>query len=120
MAEIRGGKMAILVDGDRLDAKGNFTYNLGEPVREAIVGPDSVHGYKEMPQVPFIEGAITDRADLDLRAALYGKTDATIILEKANGKQVVLRNAWFAGEGSGTTEEGELAVRFEGLAAEEV
>ena len=32
---------------------------------EAIVGSDGIHGYKEVPQVGFIEGEITDRSDLD-------------------------------------------------------
>ena len=30
--------------------------------RDAIVGHDNVHGYKEMPQVPFMEGAVAKTA----------------------------------------------------------
>jgi len=112
--------MEILVDGERLDAVGNFSYNLGEPIREALTGPDGVHGYKELPQVPMIEGAVRDRGDLDIRGALLGKTNATVILSKGVNKQVVLRNAWYSGEGTASTEEGEIAFRFEGLSAEEV
>ena len=40
--------------------RGTFTYHLGIPKREAVIGPDRVHGYKEMPQVAYIEGAITE------------------------------------------------------------
>jgi hypothetical protein len=32
----------------------------------------------------------------------------------------VLRNAWFAGEGTGNSEEANFPVRFEGLSGEEV
>jgi hypothetical protein len=32
----------------------------------------------------------------------------------------VLRDAWYAGEGTGNTEEGNLAVRLEGKSAEEI
>lgn len=115
----RGGIISLKVNGELEDAKGNFTYNLGTPMREGIVGADRVHGYKETPQIPFIEGEITDRPDLDLRA-LQEVKDATITLELAVGKVVVLEEANFAGEGSGQTEEGNIAVRFEGVRAEEI
>jgi hypothetical protein len=115
----RGGVLFLKVNGEIYDAKGNFTYNLGQPKREGIVGADSVHGYKETPQVPFIEGEITDRAGLDL-AALCNLDDATATLELANGKVITLRNAWYAGDGTGNTEEGNIDVRFEGLSADEV
>lgn len=115
----RGGILSLTVNGVRQDAKGNFSYNIGAPVREAIVGSDGVHGYKETPQAPMIEGEITDRGDLDLRA-LVETTDATVTLRLANGKTFVLRSAWFAGEGTANTEEGNIAVKFQGLSGTEV
>ena len=39
--------------------------------------------------------------------------NATVTLDLAIGKTIVLSNAWFAGEGSVTTGEAEIAVRFE-------
>lgn len=115
----RGGIIFLKVDSVQYSAKGNFTYNIGAPKREAIVGHDEVHGYKELPQVPFIEGEITDKDDMDLATLLNAK-DATVTLELANGKVITLREAWFAGEGTGNTEEGNIPVRFEGLSGEEV
>lgn len=115
----RGGIIQIQIDGSVLDAKGGFTYNLGKPKREAIIGADVVHGYKETVQVAFIEGEITDRDTLDL-AALLGLTDNQITLALANGKTIVLRHAWCAADGTGNTEEGNIQVRFEGLDAEEI
>jgi hypothetical protein len=115
----RGGIIQLQVNGEIQDAKGNYTYNLGRPKREAIVGSDTTHGYKETPQVAFIEGEVTDRGSLDLDK-LVTMTDATVTLELANGKVVVLRDAWYAGEGTGNTEEGNIAVRFEGKSAEEI
>lgn len=114
-----GGIIEIKANGEIYDAKGNFTYNLGKNKREAVVGMDRTHGYKEEPQVAMIEGAITDRNDLDV-ATLLELCDATITLTLANGKVVVLRDAWFAGEGNITTEEGEIEARFEGIDAEEI
>jgi hypothetical protein len=114
----KGGLIQLQVNGVMHDAKGSFSYNLGRPKREAIVGADAVHGYMEKPQVAFIEGEITDRGTLDLNE-LVTMSDATVTLELANGKIVALRDAWFAGEGTGQTDEGNISVRFEGLSAEE-
>lgn len=115
----RAGIVYLKVNGEIHDAKGNFNYNLGKPKREAIVGADTIHGYKETPQVAFIEGEITDRGTLNLES-LVMLDDATITLELSNGKVFVLRNAWYAGEGSVGTEESNIQVRFEGKSGEEI
>jgi Phage tail tube protein len=115
----RGGLIQFAAGGVTFDAKGNFTYNLGSPKREAVVGADAVHGFKETPQVAFVEGEITDRGNLDLKA-LTLMDDATVTLNLANGKIIVLGGAWYAGEGTGNTDEGNIGVRFEGTRAEEI
>lgn len=119
MSQRRAGILYLKIDGTTFDAKGNFTYNLGKPKREAVVGADAVHGFKETPQVAFIEGEITDRGDLDLEK-LVQLDDITATLELANGKVVVLRNAWYAGDGNAQTEEANIQLRLEGKSGEEV
>jgi hypothetical protein len=114
-----GGTIALKINGDIYFAKGNFTYNLGKAKREAVVGADVVHGYKETPQVPFIEGEITDRNELSLED-LVTLDDATVTLELANGKVITLSEGWYASEGTGNTEEGNIGCRFEGMNCEEV
>jgi hypothetical protein len=118
-AERVGGIIFFKINGEQYRAKGSFTTNLGRPKREAVVGADGVHGYKEMPQVPFIEGEITDSAQLNMEALVTAK-DATVVLEFANGKVHVLRDAFYAAEGNLESEEGNIEVRFEGLSAEEI
>ena len=115
----RGGIIQIQVNGIVEDAKGNWSYNLGIPKRETILGSDTVHGYKDVPQEAFIEGEITDRTGLNL-AALCLLKGATITLSLANDKVIVLRNAWWSGEGTGNSEEGNIAARFTGVSAEEI
>jgi len=115
----RAGIIYFKIDGALQEAKGEFTYNLGLPKRTAIVGADSVHGYSEEVQVAFIEGAITDRSDLSLKT-FQTLDGVTVTLELNNGKTITLRDAWYAGEGSVKTKEGEVAARFEGKTAEEV
>lgn len=107
-----GGIITFKVDGTRYSAKGDFTYGLGTPKREAVIGTGDIAGYKETPQVSFIEGAITDSAEIKT-IDLANVVDATVVLNLANGKSVVLREAYFAGDAQGTTGEGEFAIRFE-------
>lgn len=108
----RAGLIWVQVDGRRLEAKGDFTIGAGQPLRNAIIGSDGVHGYTETAQVAYIEGATTDSADLDT-VALRNATNLTVTLELNNGKTWVLEEAWYAGEGAMTTGESELPVRFE-------
>ena len=119
MSNAVGGTITLTVAGERQRAKGSFTYNLGHDKKEAVVGADETHGYKVMPQVPYIEGEITDHQTLDL-GTLVDQTDVTVVLELANGKSIVLREGWFAGDGNVSTEEGNITARWEGISAEEI
>jgi hypothetical protein len=114
-----GGLISFKVDGEIFNAKGSFTYNLGKPKKEMVVGSDSVHGYKELPQVAMIEGAITDTQDLDMEA-FRDLRDVTVTLELANGKVIVIEEAVEASDGAVTTEEGEAEFKFEGTRGREV
>ena len=115
----RGGVSQVQVGGVLIDAKGVFTYGLGTEKRDPIVGADGMHGYKAMPQSPFIEGAITDRAGLEMTAFMLIE-NASVTLTRATGQVGVLRDAFQTGEGSVTTEEGEAAIRFDGSSCEEI
>jgi len=114
-----GGIVFFKVNGEQFSAKGNWTYNIGTPKREAVVGADSVHGFKEMPQVPYIEGTITDNDELDLEA-LTKSRDITATLELANGKVISIENGFYAADGEGSSEEGELQIRIEGTSGSEI
>jgi len=113
------GRISVKVNGVLHSATGAFTYNLGRWKREFLAGPSSVDGFKETKLIPFIEGEIRDNADLDL-AALVDATDATVTLELANGKTIMLREAAYTADGDGETDEAKIQFRFEGASCEEV
>jgi len=115
----RSGLLFVKIDGVQRDVIGDFTYNFGLPKREGEVGPDTVHGYKELPQIPFIEGEMRDSNALSV-SELLSITNSTITLDLANGKTFVLRQAWFAADGDIGTEEANIQLRFEGKSGEEV
>jgi hypothetical protein len=108
----RAGLIWLKIDGRLAEAKGEFTLNPGLPKRDGIIGATGPSGFKETPQIAFLEGAVTDSDELDT-VALRKIDDATVTLELNNGKQWVYDHAWYAGEGSMTTGEGEIGVRFE-------
>lgn len=119
MTQRKGGFIRVQVNSTLYDAKGDATYNLGNPKRDAILGARKVHGFTEKVQVPFLEIKFTDNAGLDLNA-LQNLEDATVTLELANGKVVVWREAWYASEGNANSAEGEIDARFESVSAEEI
>ena len=115
----RAGVINIQANGVVYDAVGNFSYNIGEPIRETLVGPDRIHGYKELPQENYIEGEIRDDQGISLRD-LLNLVDATITLELANGKTIMLREAWYGAEGTAQSEEANVQFKFCGMSAEEI
>lgn len=110
-APVRGGLLALKIDGKTFDAVGNFTWNLGLPLRAPLIGASGVDGYSEAPQAAFIEGEIRDGSEVTI-ADLVGATGVTASLELANGKTLVLAEAWYEGEGTGNTQEGNFPIRL--------
>lgn len=108
----RAGLIWVQVNGQRIEAKGAFTIGAGQPKRDGIIGSDGIHGYKETPQIAFVEGALTDSPELDT-VALRQVTNATVTVELNNGKTWVFEDAWYASEGTMTTDESEIGFRFE-------
>lgn len=114
MGQRFAGIAYIKVDGRQYDARGNWSVSPKLTTRTGIAGQDGVHGYQEVPRVPFIEGDISTTQTFAVED-LSGITDATVQVDLANGKSYVLRNAWQAGELDINTHEGSVKVKFEGL-----
>lgn len=119
MSQRRGGMIEVKVGSVMQEAAGAFDFGLGNGVREALVGSARVAGYIEKPQPAYIDGEVFDTPDLDLKA-LMSVDGETVTLTLANGKVVILRDAWFAGDGKGETAEGKIKVRFESKTPAEV
>lgn len=120
MAQNRiAGVAFVKFDGKQLPIKGSWQVNFARIKREGISGQDRVHGYKEMPGVPSIEGDVSTTADVSVEE-LQAIENATVTLEAANGKIYVLRNAWSADAYEIQTEDGKIKVKFEGIDIDEV
>lgn len=114
MGQRIAGIAYIRVDGRQWAARGNWTVSQAPSERQGIAGQDYVHGFSELPRVPFIEGDISTTAEFSVEE-LHGISDATVQCDLANGKSYVLRNAWQAGSIDINTHDGSAKVKFEGL-----
>ena len=113
------GVAYVKYDGRQLPIKGSWKVGFNKLKREGIAGQDRVHGYKEAPDVPFLEGDVSTTQEVSV-PGLLAITDATVTLEAANGKVYVLRNAWTANSYEIETEDGKIGVRFEGMDIDEI
>jgi len=113
------GRLFFSIDGQQYSVKAGVTYNLGRPKRESMSDASHKHFYKETAQVPHISGDLIDNGSVDV-AKFLELDGVTITAELANGKTVVLRNAWQSSEGDVGTEESSLSFKFEGESAEEI
>ena len=109
----------LRIDGRLFETTGEFTINPGQPMREGQVGTNRVVGFSEKPQVPSIEGKAVLTAELS-PLDFTKITGATVQVLGPNGGTHVLREAWFAGDGSYGTDAGEIALKFEGASYEYV
>jgi Phage tail tube protein len=119
MAHRIAGIAFWMVDGVQLAVRGNLEVMPSRQERTGIAGQDSIHGYSELPVVPYISGDVstiegTSVEDVD------GITNATITAELANGTVYVLRNAWRAERSTINTRDGQFNVKFEGMSCDEL
>jgi hypothetical protein len=113
------GVAFLRVDGVQYALKGALTISIDAFEREGIAGMDGVHGYKETPRVPFIQGDFSDTAGMSLDD-LSAVCNATVTAELATGKTYLLRNAWTSTARELNVSDGQVSVKFEGMKGEEV
>jgi hypothetical protein len=119
VAQRIAGIAFLTVDGDQLALRGNFTVSPSPVERTMIAGQDGVHGYQELPRVPYIEGDLSTVPGLSLETLLT-ETDSTVVAQLANGMQYVLTSATCKGGFENNTRDGQVRVRWEGLTCEEM
>ena len=118
MAQKFAGIAYLIVDGNQVRLRGNFTVSPSPVERTMIAGQDGVHGFQELPRVPYIEGDISTTPDMYLED-LDGLTDVEITAQLANGKQYTLVGATCKAALEANARDGQVRVRFEGIWCEE-
>jgi hypothetical protein len=119
MGQRIAGIAFLKVDGDLYPLRGNFTVSPSPIERAGIAGQDYVHGFSELPRVPYIEGDVSTVPELSVED-VGNIINATVTAELANGKNYVLKEAWSRAAFELNTREGQFRVRFEGTSCEEI
>lgn len=119
MSQRIAGTAFLKVDGGIYPLRGNFTVSPSSLERAGISGQDFVHGFSEMPRVPYIEGDVSLVPDLSMDT-VEAVVNSTVTAELANGKVYVLREAWCRSALELNTREGQTRIRFEGVSCDEI
>jgi hypothetical protein len=119
LAQRFAGVAFLTVDGVQLALRGNFTISPSSVERTMVAGQDGVHGYQEMPRVPYIEGDISAIPGL-LLDDLETQTDVTVVAQLANKMQYSLTGGTCKCGFEENTRDGQLRVRWEGTACQEI
>src|ERR1700747_437917 len=92
MAPRIAGVAFLTVDGTQMALRGNFTVSPSMVERTMLAGQDGVHGYQELPRVPYIEGDLSTLPGFFLED-LLAETDSTVVAQLANHMQYTLGGA---------------------------
>jgi hypothetical protein len=119
MAQRFAGIAFVTVDGNQYALRGNFTVSPSVVERTMLAGQDGVHGYQELPRVPYIEGDLSAMPNLNLED-LEQQVDSTVVAQLANGKQYTLINSTCKAAFEENTRDGQVRVRWEGVGCQEL
>jgi hypothetical protein len=119
MAQRIAGIAFLTVDGTQLALRGNFTVSPSAVERTMLAGQDGVHGYQELPRVPYIEGDLSTVRGL-LLEDLEAQVDVTVVAQLANAMQYTLTGGTCKAGFDNNTRDGQVRVRWEGLACQEM
>jgi hypothetical protein len=119
MAQRIAGIAFLTVDGTQMALRGNFTVSPSPVERTMIAGQDGVHGYQELPRVPYIEGDLSTMPGFYLED-LIAETDVTVVAQLANNMQYILTGGTCKGGFENNTRDGQVRVRWEGVTCQEV
>lgn len=112
-----GGTVSFRRGSTKYASAGNFSYNHGGPKRDSVFDGNDTIGYRESPQESMIEGELTVTSSVDT-AEFINLDGETITLTLESGTIVVLRDAWFAGDGTINLNEARFPVKFVGKSLE--
>jgi len=119
MAQRIAGTAFLKIDGNQYPLRGNFTVSPSSLERTMLAGQDYVHGYQELPRVPWIEGDVSTTQEVSLET-LEQMVEVTVTAELANEKVYDLKEAACKSALENNTREGQVRVRWEGTSCDEI
>lgn len=86
------GIIYVKVDGDQIEANGEFTYRLSGTKREYHMNANGTGYWTESAEQGFIKGSVTDVNETDIET-LKTAAGVTVVLELGNGKVISAKDA---------------------------
>jgi len=90
-----------------------FSWSPGIYKRETLLSMSGVDGYSEMPKAPYVAGKFRDAKTASV-TSFNLMTDATVVFQLANGKQIVGHGLWNTGETDVAGVDATFDFKFEG------
>jgi hypothetical protein len=90
-----------------------FSWSPGIYKRETLISMSGVDGYSEMPKAPYVAGKFRDAKTASV-TSFNLMTDATVVFQLANGKQIVGHGLWNTGETDVAGVDATFDFKFEG------
>ncbi len=107
------GVAQVTVDGTTYQLEGDLKYSPSTVKREALLGMDGFHGWKETPITGSITMSLRDAGNLAVGD--FNKIrNSTVVLQLANGKIVVGRNMGTVDALEVDSADAKFEVKFEG------
>jgi hypothetical protein len=119
MAQRIAGVAFLKVNGNQYPLRGNLTVSPSPLERAMIAGQDYVHGYSEVPRVPYIEGDFSTLSGLSIEN-IAAMVNVTVTAELANDTTFVLREGCCRAALEINARDGQYRVRFEGVQCDEI
>src|SRR5260221_8032194 len=114
-----GGTAFCKVNGPQLPLRGSFLVSPSAVERAMVAGQDYVHGYTELPRVPFIEGDFSTLPEVSLEQ-IEAQVNVTVTAELLNGKVYVLKEATVKSAFEVNTRDGQFRAGWEGTSCDEI
>ena len=113
MSNLIAGVAQVTVDGTTYQLEGDLKYSPSTVKREALLGMDGFHGWKETPVTGSITMSLRDAGNLAVGD--FNKIrNSTVVLQLANGKIVVGRNMGTVDALEVDSADAKFEVKFEG------
>jgi hypothetical protein len=92
-----------------------FSWDPAQVERETMTSLSGVDGYRELPVAAHIMGKFRDAQSVSV-TAFTTLTNATVVVQLANGKQITGHNLWYVGRPEVAGQDAVFDFRFEGAA----
>lgn len=119
MAQRIAGTAFVTVNGEQIALRGNLTVSPSAVERTMLAGQDGVHGYQELPRVPYIEGDFSTMPGLAVED-IDGQINETVVVQAANGTIFSFTEAVCQAGTEPNLRDGQMRIRWDCVTCEEI